>query len=213
MGFFDRFRKRVKEVAEETDLDSLTADEDSEEAKAALLQREEVIAAQIQSDEKPNDDDWDDIEEIDSVIISDDDDWDDLDDDPIPTPISSQLDKKERKRIQQKEKIARKEKKKLKKLGFDLNQETKPEGSRVDLHVMRSTTGRKLVEVKSAPRGSTGAKVVETESGKQIKIDLGVGVVESGGKVIKSGSGLDKLLEELEWVLLESAISSPATTR
>ena len=30
MGFFDRFRKRVKEVAEETDLDSLTADEDSE---------------------------------------------------------------------------------------------------------------------------------------------------------------------------------------
>ena len=204
MGFFDRFRKRVKEVAEETDLDSLTADEDSEEAKAALLQREEVIAAQIQSDEKPNDDDWDDIEEIDSVIISDDDDWDDLDDDPIPTPISSQLDKKELKRIQQKEKIARKEKKKLKKLGFDLNQETKPEGSRVDLHVMRSTTGRKLVEVKSAPRGSTGAKVVETESGKQIKIDLGGGVVESGGKIIKEGQSLDIMLEELELVLLES---------
>tara|TARA_A100001037_G_scaffold117116_1_gene106566 strand:+ start:5789 stop:7186 length:1398 start_codon:yes stop_codon:yes gene_type:complete len=204
MGFFDRFRKRVKEVAEETDLDSLTADEDSEEAKAALLQREEVIAAQIQSDEKPNDDDWDDIEEIDSVIISDDDDWDDLDDDPIPTPISPQLDKKERKRIQQKEKIARKEKKKLKKLGFDLNQETKPEGSRVDLHVMRSTTGRKLVEVKSAPRGSTGAKVVETESGKKIKIDLGGGVVESGGKIIKEGQSLDIMLEELELVLLES---------
>ena len=33
MGFFDRFRKRIKEVADDIDVDSLTADEESEEAQ------------------------------------------------------------------------------------------------------------------------------------------------------------------------------------
>ena len=37
-------------------------------------------------------------------------------------------------------------------------------------------------------------------------------MVEEGGRVIKEGSGLDNLLEELEWVLLESDISSEATS-
>ena len=36
MGLFDRFKKRVKEVAEEIDSDALTAQEDSVEGKAAL---------------------------------------------------------------------------------------------------------------------------------------------------------------------------------
>ena len=36
MGFFDRFRKRVQEVADETDLDELTAEEGTEEAVEAL---------------------------------------------------------------------------------------------------------------------------------------------------------------------------------
>ena len=31
MGFFDRFRKRVKEVADDTDLAALTTEEDTEE--------------------------------------------------------------------------------------------------------------------------------------------------------------------------------------
>ena len=35
MGFFDRFRKRVQEVADETDLDQLTAEEGTEEAVEA----------------------------------------------------------------------------------------------------------------------------------------------------------------------------------
>ena len=65
---------------------------------------------------------------------------------------------------------------------------------------MRSTTGRKLVEVKSAPRGSTGPTAVETDTGKTIEIDLGGGVVESGGKIIKGGVALDTMLEELELV-------------
>ena len=38
MGFFDRFRKRVKEVVDETDLDALTAEEGSEEAEQAITE-------------------------------------------------------------------------------------------------------------------------------------------------------------------------------
>ena len=36
MGFFERFRKRVQEVADVTDLDELTAEEGTEEAQEAL---------------------------------------------------------------------------------------------------------------------------------------------------------------------------------
>ena len=43
-------------------------------------------------------------------------------------------------------------------------------------------------------------------------MDLGGGVVEEGGRVIKAGDSLETLLEELEWVLLESDISAEATT-
>jgi fused signal recognition particle receptor len=214
LGFFDRFRKRIKKVADDTDIESLTAEEDSEEALAALAKREESELQRNKEIETPvepifSEEGWDDISDMDLVAYDEDeeDDWDDLDDDPIPEPISPTLDKKERKKLQQQEKLAKKEKKKLQKMGFDVNQETRPEGSRVDLHIMRSTTGRKLVEVESAPRGSSGPSTIETSSGKELKIDLGGGVVESGGKIIKGGVALDSMLEELELVLLESDMS------
>ena len=172
MGFFDRFRKRIKEVADDIDVDSLTADEESEEAQAALIEREEIeLNKQSEKDivlASQEDGDWEDIETIDSITEEEEDDWDDLEDDPIPIPISPSLEKKERKRIQQQQKLAKKERKKLKKMGYDVNQETRPDGSKVDLHIMRSTTGRKLVEVKSAPRGSSGPSTVDTDSGKEL---------------------------------------------
>ena len=90
------------------------------------------------------------------------------------------------------------------KKGFDIDQVVRPEGSHVDLHVMRSTTGRKLVEVEQAPRKSVGKKTVETEKGTSFDIDLGGGMVERGGRVVKGGPVLDALLEELELVLLEA---------
>ena len=214
MGFFDRFKKRIKEVADDTDIESITAEEDSEEALAALAKKEAAESQrdkeiELQIENTPDEDDWEDIEDIDSVIVNvgGDDDWDDLDDEPIPQPLPSTLDKKERKKLQQKEKLAKKERKKLKKMGFDVNQETRPDGSRVDLHIMRSTTGRKLVEVENAPRGSSGPSTIETSSGKELKIDLGGGVVDKGGKIIKGGAALDLMLEELELVLLESDMS------
>ena len=78
--------------------------------------------------------------------------------------------------------------------------------------MMRSTTGRQLVEVAHAPRGSSVEANITTESGDDIRIDLGGGVVSEGGRVIKSSKALDNLLEELEWALLESDVSSDAVS-
>jgi fused signal recognition particle receptor len=43
-----------------------------------------------------------------------------------------------------------------------------------------------------------------------VDIDLGGGIVSEGGKVIKAGAALENLLEELEWILLESDVSNTA---
>jgi len=200
MGLFDRFKKRVQEVAEEVDSEALTADADSQEGKAAI-----EVSKHIE-------DDWEEdieeetIEEEPQAEASDDDwdDWDDEEEDEIqlPTVIS----KKERKRLEKLEKQRQKELKRRKATVV-----AKPKGSRVDLSMMRTTTGRQLVEVKSAPRGSSKSANMETEAGK-VSIDLGGGIVEHGGRIIKQGKVLDDLLEELEWMLLESDISSEAVT-
>ena len=200
MGLFDRFKKRVQEVAEEVDSEALTADADSQEGKAAI-----EVSKHIEED-------WE--EDIEEEIIEEepqaeasDDDWDDWDDEEedeiqLPTVIS----KKERKRLEKLEKQRQKELKRRKATVV-----AKPKGSRVDLSMMRTTTGRQLVEVKSAPRGSSKSADMETEAGA-VSIDLGGGIVEHGGRIIKQGKVLDDLLEELEWMLLESDISSEAVT-
>ncbi|HII44556.1 MAG TPA: hypothetical protein HA327_00805, partial [Candidatus Poseidoniaceae archaeon] len=46
MGLFDRFKRRVKEVADEVDTDSLTVIEDSAEAKEIIAARQETIASE-----------------------------------------------------------------------------------------------------------------------------------------------------------------------
>ena len=200
MGLFDRFKKRVQEVAEEVDSEALTADADSQEGKAAIEVskhieedweediEEEIIEEEPQAE--ASDDDWDD--------------WDDEEEDEIQLPTV--MSKKERKRLEKLEKQRQKELKRRKATVV-----AKPKGSRVDLSMMRTTTGRQLVEVKSAPRGSSKSADMETEAGA-VSIDLGGGIVEHGGRIIKQGKVLDDLLEELEWMLLESDISSEAVT-
>ena len=42
MGLFDRFKRKVKQAAEEVDVDALLADEESEEGKEAVLSRENI---------------------------------------------------------------------------------------------------------------------------------------------------------------------------
>lgn len=205
MGLFDRFKKRVKEVAEEIDSDALTANEESTEGKAALEASNPV-------DEEWEDDVFEAQEELpevaDTTSSSDDDwdDWDDWDDEEEDIVLPVQISKKERKRLEKLEKQRQKELKRRK-----ATMVAKPKGSRVDLSMMRTTTGRQLVEVKATPRGSSTSADFETEGGA-VSIDLGGGIVGQGGRVIKEGKVLNDLLEELEWMLLESDISSEAVT-
>jgi fused signal recognition particle receptor len=195
MGLFDRFRSRVKEVAEDTDLDGLTAEAGSDEAEKA------IAAAEALQGEEGNE-----VEQIQAPVEPPkpaEDEWDEWDDEPEAPPAPT-LTKKERKHAEREARRKEKERKTMAKKGFDIDQVVRPEGSHVDLHVMRSTTGRKLVEVEQAPRKSVGKKTVETEKGTSFDIDLGGGMVERGGRVVKGGPVLDALLEELELVLLEA---------
>ena len=217
MGLFDVFRKRVKEVAENTDEDELSAPEESDEAEAALAEREQLEQETAEAEkaaetEAASTDDWEDIEAIEPHAPpsppESTEEWDDWEDDPAPEPLSPTLSKKERKQAERERRQQEKKRKRLMKQGFDVDQKVRPDGSRVDLHVMRSTTGRKLVEVKHTPKGSAGVQKVESESGHDIEVDLGGGVVSRGGRVIKSGAALDALLDELELVLLEADMSS-----
>lgn len=199
MGLFDRFKKRVKEVAEEVDSEALTAVEDSEEGIAAIETSRNI------------EEDWEEEtfeEEFEEPTPSEsqDDDWDDWDDEEDDIELPIVISKKERKRLEKLEKQRAKELKRRKATTI-----AKPKGSRVDLSMMRTTTGRQLVEVKSTPRGSSKTADMETEAGA-VSIDLGGGIVDHGGRVIKQGKVLDDLLEELEWMLLESDISSEAVT-
>ena len=200
MGLFDRFKKRVQEVAEEVDSDALTADADSQEGKAAI-----EVSKHIEEDWEEDIEDDPIVEEPEVETVDDDwEDWDDEEEDDIQLPVV--MSKKERKRLEKLEKQRQKELKRRKATIV-----AKPKGSRVDLSMMRTTTGRQLVEVKAAPRGSSKTADMETEAGA-VSIDLGGGIVEHGGRIIKEGKVLDDLLEELEWMLLESDISSEAVT-
>ena len=232
MGLFDKFRKRVIEVVEEADTDSLSAEDNSTEALEAINQLQEHNATQSQLEneiieseslstptEESEEDFWEEEveeqEENETSTFSEnlsDDDWEEFDDEEVIIP--QQLSRKERKRQQREKKnqlkAAKAHKKAMKKRGAI--EVARPKGSKVDLSMMRTTTGRQLVEVQQAPKGSVKKAEIKTETGSKIEVDLGGGVVEQGGRVIKSGGGLDNLLEELEWVLLESDISSDAVT-
>lgn len=217
MGLFDRFRKRVEEVVEATDADSLSAEETSHEAKKALQIAEEYSTRaqepthqQSAYDESNQEDDWEDDwedEDVELPSASADDDWEDDWDDEEEEPIPLNLSKKERKKLEKEKKRKEKE---LKKRGA--KEAIKPKGSKVQLSMMRTTTGRQLVEVAQAPRGTSVTAEIKTDSGSEIKVDLGGGIVSEGGRIIKEGQTLDNLLEELEWVMLESDISSDAVS-
>jgi fused signal recognition particle receptor len=209
MGLFDKFRRRVREVASDVDEQALSADANSVEAKELLNTPK--------GPSKPTED-WDDLEAIEATeevaqtTSSPDEDWDEWDDDEPTAPIV--LTKKERKFLERQEK---ERKKKAAKVAKDMKKRgavdvARPRGSKVDLTMMRTTTGRQLVKVKQDPKGSSKTAKLETEAGTTLDIELGGGVVNEGGRIIKPSAALDNLLEELEWVLLESDISQHATS-
>lgn len=218
MGLFDKFRKRIHEVADETDGDALSVEAESAEGEA-LVAQQATEATYITSP----DDEWDDVAQVEREDVpepspdtdeseEEEDEWDSWDDDePVST---AHLSKKERKFLERQERERERElakaKKAMKKRGaVDV---ARPKGSKVDLSMMRTTTGRQLVEVQQAPKGSTQTTSIAVGGGTNINVDLGGGVVAEGGRIIKSGEALDHLLEELEWVLLESDISQQASS-
>ena len=217
MGLFDRFRKRVHEVAEQTDADALSADEGSEEAQAALIaagqQLQSPSPTPAQQPTTPEEEEWEDLDALDPVETTPSDDWDDWDDEE-EIELPRELSRRERKLAEKAKKADAKREKQLKKEMKKRGavEVARPEGSKVDLSMMRTTTGRQLVSVAAAPKGSVKKAEVETETGTKVAVDLGGGVVQEGGRVIKAGGALDTLLEELEWVLLESDISSDAVS-
>lgn len=217
MGLFDRFRKRVHEVAEQTDADALSADEGSEEAQAALIaagqQPQSPSPTPAQQPTTPEEEEWEDLDALDPVETTPSDDWDDWDDEE-EIELPRELSRRERKLAEKAKKADAKREKQLKKEMKKRGavEVARPEGSKVDLSMMRTTTGRQLVSVAAAPKGSVKKAEVETETGTKVAVDLGGGVVQEGGRVIKAGGALDTLLEELEWVLLESDISSDAVS-
>ena len=218
MGLFDKFRKRIHEVADETDGDALSVEAESAEGEALVAQQ----ATEATYTTSP-DDEWDDVAQAEREDVlepssntdeseEEEDEWDSWDDDePVST---AHLSKKERKFLERQERERERElakaKKAMKKRGaVDV---ARPKGSKVDLSMMRTTTGRQLVEVQQAPKGSTQTTSIAVGGGTNINVDLGGGVVAEGGRIIKSGEALDHLLEELEWVLLESDISQQASS-
>ncbi len=211
MGLFDKFRKRIHEVADEADGDALSVEASSPEAETIVPLPEPPMV------EASTDDEWDDLDDLPEhepveAVEETDDDWETWDDDePMST---AHLTKKERKLLErqqrEQERQEAKAKKAMKRRGAV--EVARPQGSKVDLAMMRTTTGRQLVEVQQAPRGSSKAASIEVEGGATIDVDLGGGVVAEGGRIIKPGEALDNLLEELEWVLLESDISQQATS-
>ncbi|RJU87200.1 MAG: signal recognition particle-docking protein FtsY [Candidatus Poseidoniales archaeon] len=210
MGLFDKFRKKVQDAAAEADTDSLSAEEGSEEALAAIdYQQKSISPIQEEPEEEPEED-WEEFDEDEELQLPDtqDDEWDEWDEDETYT-LPTKLTRREKKILA---KNAKKENKKKKADAKERKKRGGKEvarlaGSKVDLHMMRTTTGRQLVEVKAAPTGGKGA--IEDNG---ITIDLGGGVVESGGRVIKESPALNNLMEELEWIMLESDISSDAVS-
>tara|TARA_B100001123_G_scaffold446522_1_gene601240 strand:- start:149 stop:1468 length:1320 start_codon:yes stop_codon:yes gene_type:complete len=186
MGIFDRFRKKVKNIAQEVDSEDLTELDESPsepimQTELKHIQNEPPVETIVETPPQIEESEWDE--------------WEDT-----PTPSQDPW-----------KKLSKKERKKLEKAAKNPDVATKPKGSRVDLRMMRSTTGRQLVKVSQQPRGSSGIKEIELD-GKNIEIDLGGGVVEKGGRAIKDGKALNSLLEEIEWAMLESDISSAAVS-
>jgi len=217
MGLFDKFRKKVRKAAEEVDTESLSAEEGSKDAQQALSQHEEfsklrthVPAYKTQPGFDEEDDEWEDFDDDEELELpkNSEDEWDEWEEDESYT-LPTRLTRKERKIIakEAKKEASRKkaQQKEMKKRGA--KEVKRLAGSKIDLHMMRTTTGRQLVEVKSSPSGGIG--IIEDDG---ISIDLGGGVVESGGRVIKESDALNNLMEELEWIMLESDISSDAVT-
>jgi len=207
VGLFDKFRKKVRDATSEIDTEEISAEVGSDDANKALEFKKELDNEQKTDSVEEEWEEFDEDEEF-QLPESVEDEWDDWDEDEeytLPAKLSRREKKILAKEAKNQEKLEKAKQSELKKRGG--KELGKLAGSKVNLHMMRTTTGRQLVEVKKSPVGSS---IVVEDSG--LKIDLGGGIVESGGRVIKKSETLENLLEELEWIMLESDISSDAVS-
>ena len=172
-------------AASEADTESLSAEEGSDEAIEAISQHQEIPNLSNNQPAPNNDlteddeEEWEEFDEEEELELpsAKDDEWEEFDEEEdysLPTKLTRKEKKilaKNTKREKSKKKLEAKQRKK--RGGKEVERLA---GSNVDLHMMRTTTGRQLVEVKSAPTGGIGST---DEDG--ITIDLGGGVVEAGG--------------------------------
>ena len=199
MGLFDKFRKKINSAVETVDTDSLTEGEEPLEQPPSSVDQTPQV-----------EEEWEEFDEDEELVLKNqDDEWEEWEDEEVEYTLPTKLSRKEKRAIDKATKkaasIERAKKKEMKRRGA--KEISRLDGSKVDLHMMRTTTGRQLVEIQSTPKGST----VQVES-SGISIDFGGGIVESGGRTIKDTEALGELLEELEWIMLESDISSDAVS-
>ena len=121
MGLFDRFRKRVHEVAEQTDADALSADEGSDEAFAALASAKQAssepttpIQTRIEPEMTAPEEEWEDLDALEPTESQPSDDWDDWEEEEEIT-LPQDLSRRERKLIEKAKKADAKREKQLKK--------------------------------------------------------------------------------------------------
>ena len=98
MGLFDKFRKKVRDAASDVDIDSLSAEEGSDEALEALSHQENLVQSESQQTEilanrthvlaqkdEPDfgeeEEDWEDFDDEEDLSLpsNNDDEWDDWD--------------------------------------------------------------------------------------------------------------------------------------
>ena len=98
MGLFDRFKKRLQEAVDDTDINALSTPSDSKEEKVEKSTQEEAI-----------EEEWDNIEEIQEATSGEEEDWEEWDDELNEAPLPVGLSKKERKRIESSKKAEEKQ--------------------------------------------------------------------------------------------------------
>ena len=147
MGLFDKFRKKINSAVETVDADSLTKGEEPLEQPPSSVEQTPQV-----------EEEWEEFDEDEELVLKNqDDEWEEWEDEEVEYSLPTKLSRKEKRAIDKAAKkaasIERAKKKEMKRRGA--KEISRLDGSKVDLHMMRTTTGLQLVEIKYAPKGST----------------------------------------------------------
>ena len=139
MGLFDKFRKKINSAVETVDADSLTKGEEPLEQPPSSVEQTPRV-----------EEEWEEFDEDEELVLKNqDDEWEEWGDEEVEYTLPTKLSRKEKRAIDKATKkaasIERAKKKEMKRRGA--KEISRLDGSKVDLHMMRTTTGRQLVEI------------------------------------------------------------------